>query len=69
MTENKRFTETVSTMTVTDNVTGKKYKCEYGINDELLKLINDLDDENTVLKKKLNCMTSLLQGELNNWRF
>ena len=39
MTE-KRFTETLSTGIVTDNVTGKEYKCEMRIDDELLELLN-----------------------------
>jgi hypothetical protein len=53
MTE-KRFKETISTGTVTDTVTGKEYKCEMRIDDDLLKLMNDLDEENTQLKKILN---------------
>ena len=40
-----RFTETISTMTVKDNQTCREYKCEMGIDDDLLKLINRLDDE------------------------
>lgn len=35
---NKRFTETVSTGIVTDNLTGKEYNCEMRINDQLLEL-------------------------------
>ena len=47
---NKRFTETLSTGIVTDNVTGKEYKCEMRIDDELLSFFNDLADENEQLK-------------------
>jgi len=67
MTE-KRFTETVSTGIVTDNVTKKEYNCEMRIDDDLLDLINALDEENTHLKKQLNCITKSLQNELNNHR-
>ena len=52
MTE-KRFKETISTGIVTDTVTGKEYDCEMRIDDDLLKLINTLDEENTLLKKQL----------------
>lgn len=48
----KRFTETVSTGIVTDHVTGKEYKCEMRIDDELLELLNKLADENEQLKKE-----------------
>ena len=50
----KRFKETISTGIVTDTVTGKEYKCEMRIDDDLLTLINDLDEENTLLKKEIN---------------
>lgn len=40
----KRFTETLSTGMVTDNVTGKEYKCEMRIDDELLELVNTLHE-------------------------
>lgn len=52
MTE-KRFKETVSTGIVTDTVTGKEYQCEMRIDDKLLELMNDLDEESTLLKKQL----------------
>ena len=44
---NKRFTETLSTGIVTDNVTGKEYNCEMRIDDKLLELLNELHEENT----------------------
>ena len=50
----KRFTETISTGIVTDNVTGKEYKCEMRIDKEFLDLVNALDEENTHLKKIIN---------------
>lgn len=49
----KRFTETVSTGIVKDNATGKEYNCEFRIDDKLLKLLNDLSDENEHLKYSL----------------
>ena len=49
----KRFKETLSTGIVTDTVTGKEYKCEMRIDDDLLTLINALDEENTLLKKQI----------------
>ena len=49
----KRFVETISTGVVTDKKTGKDYKCEMRINDELLEVINDLDKENSFFKKKI----------------
>ena len=48
-----RFTETLSTGIVTDNITGKEYKCEMRIDDDLLKLLNELHEENQQLKKTL----------------
>ena len=54
MTE-KRFVETVSTGIVTDTITGKEYRCEMRIDEDLLELLNDLDDENTKLKAQLYC--------------
>ena len=48
----KRFKETISTGIVTDTVTGKEYKCEMRIDDDLLELMNVLDEENTLLKKE-----------------
>ena len=50
MTE-KRFTETISTMTVTDNQTGREYKCEMGIDTDLLGVLNMLHEENQSLKE------------------
>ena len=41
----KRFTETISTGIVTDNVTGKEYKCEMRIDDDLLGVMNALHEE------------------------
>ena len=49
----KRFTETVSVETIHDNLTGIDYKPNI-LTDELLKLINDLNDENEHLKEKIN---------------
>lgn len=50
MTENKRFTEIISTQKVIDNQTGKEYDCL--IDDELLKLLNELAEENKTLKTR-----------------
>lgn len=47
---NQRFTETLSTGIVTDNFTGKEYKCEMRIDDDLLKLLNELHEENENVK-------------------
>lgn len=52
----KRFTETISTGIVTDNDTGKEYKCEMRISDELLDLINELDKENKENKETIKRM-------------
>ena len=51
-----RFTETVSTGIVTDNVTGKEYDCEMRIDDELLEFLNKLAEENEQLKQQLQRM-------------
>lgn len=48
----KRFTETLSTGIVTDNVTGKEYNCEMRIDDKLLELLNELHEENESLKEE-----------------
>ena len=55
----KRFSETWSTMTVTDHKTGREYKCEMRIDDELLKLLNELAEENEQLKKEINKLKSV----------
>ena len=47
----ERFTETLSTGIVTDNVTGKEYRCEMRIDDDLLKLLNELHEENIQLRE------------------
>ena len=47
----KRFTETVSTMTVKDNQTGREYKCEMGIDTDLLELLNAQHETIEQLKK------------------
>lgn len=60
MTE-KRFTEIVSTGIVTDNATGKKYNCDMRIDDELLKLLNELSDENEQLKSLNQYLIELLK--------
>ena len=49
----KRFSETCSTMTVTDNKTGRVYKCEMGIDTGLLELLNSLAEKNEWLKQEL----------------
>ena len=64
MTENKRFTETVSTGIVTDNMTNKEYNCEMRIDDNFLHLINNLADENEQLKYTL----SAYMVDLNNYK-
>ena len=66
MTENKRFTETVSTGIVTDNMTNKEYNCEMRIDDNFLHLINNLADENEQLKKILNELSDMLQFDVEN---
>lgn len=55
----KRFTEIVSTQKVIDNLTGNEYHCL--IDDDLLKLLNELDNEintyhqgNLLLKKAMD---------------
>lgn len=58
----KRFTETVSTGIVTDNMTGKEFNCDMRIDDKLLELLNNLSDENRQLKHRIK----KLQNELNN---
>lgn len=52
----KRFTETISIATVHDNKTGKDYKCEYCINDKLLEVMNDIDEFNKFLEKKIKIL-------------
>ena len=49
----KRFTETISTAIVHDNKTGKEYKCEYRIDDKLLEVMNDIDEFNEFLEKRI----------------
>ena len=49
----ERFTETISTMTVTDNQTGREYKCEMGIDTDLLELLNMLHEENQQFRTAL----------------
>lgn len=46
----KRFTEIVSTQKVIDNQTNKEYNCL--IDNELLKLLNELHEENQRLQKE-----------------
>lgn len=38
-----RFTETIATGVVTDAKTGKEYRCDGRIDDDFLKLVNELD--------------------------
>ena len=47
-----RFKEIVSTGVVIDIVTGEEYNCEMRISDNLLRLMNDLDKENALLKEE-----------------
>lgn len=47
----KRFTEIVSIGVIVDNLTNKKYNCEYRIDDEFLELVNELYEENKKLKQ------------------
>lgn len=61
----ERFTETLSTGIVTDNVTGKEYKCEMRINDELLKLVNDLDNENEQNKTTIRMLEQQSQRQIS----
>ena len=56
MSEDKRFTEVISTGVVTDRETGKEYKCEMRIDDELLELINKIDRENKLLKVQIKML-------------
>lgn len=51
----ERFSETVSTGIVTDNITGKEYNCDVRIDEELLELLNALHEENQTLKAQLFC--------------
>ena len=52
----KRFTETVSTGIVTDNLTGKEYRCEMRIDKELLDLLNELHEGNTHLNNIISAI-------------
>ena len=56
MSEDKRFTEVISTGVVIDGETGKEYKCEMRIDDELLELINEIDRENKLLKLQIKML-------------
>ena len=58
----KRFTETISTGIITDNLTGKEYKCEMRINDEFLMLVNELAKENKKLKHKAKFFQKLAEN-------
>ena len=48
----ERFTEIISIQKVIDNQTGKEYDCL--IDEELLKLLNKLNDENQAVKDIIN---------------
>lgn len=61
MTE-KRFVETISTGIVTDNVTGKEYRCEMRIDEDLLELLNELHEENIRLKGEISYYKLLLMS-------
>ena len=58
----KRFKETVSTGIITDTITGREYNCEYRIDDELLKLINKIAEENMMLKEEATYYRILLMS-------
>ena len=58
----KRFTETVSTGIVTDNMTGKEFNCDMRIDDELLDLLNELHEENKSLKRRLMIEQDKVKG-------
>ncbi len=62
----KRFTETISTGIVTDTTTGKKYNCEIRIDDELLKLLNELAEENRYLKEKISELSDMIEFDTRN---
>lgn len=47
-----RFTETLSTGIVRDNLTKKEYNCEMRIDDKLLELLNELAEENQEFRKR-----------------
>jgi len=59
----KRFTETLSTGIVTDNVTGKEYNCEMRIDDKLLELLNELSEENERLQRCINKIYTIARLE------
>ena len=59
----KRFTETLSTGIVTDNVTGKEYNCEMRIDDDLLSLLNELHEENKRLRRCINAIYTIARLE------
>ena len=62
----KRFTEIVSTQKVIDNLTNNEYHCL--IDDDLLKLLNELHEENEQLKKDVEYwkqVASQYNNELN----
>ena len=56
----KRFTEIISTQKVIDNQTGKEYDCL--IDDDLLKLLNELHEENKSLKRRLMIAEDKVKG-------
>ena len=68
MTENKRFTETVSTGIVTDNMTNKEYNCEMRIDDNFLHLINNLADENEQLKSRVEYLERKIDRERTSYQ-
>ena len=63
----ERFKETVSTGIVTDMITGKEYNCEYRIDDELLKLINRIAEENKELNQILTIYRKI--AECSNCKY
>ena len=64
----ERFTETVATGIVTDNMTNKEYSCEMRIDDNFLHLINNLADENEQLKQQVQNIHKLINSKIQSAR-
>ena len=54
----KRFTETVS-----DTVTGREYKCEMGIDDDLLELLNEQHEQIQELYQEIDFLTHFIEKQ------
>ena len=50
-------------MSVKDNQTGKKYKCEMGIDEELLDLLNKQHEEIQQVKQDNNALIRFLENQ------